>query len=206
MVNMTCSLKRARKRLQRTTHDLDYGKYRDQKRQQRQGARFCEEAGEGKGQERDGKCHNAAQRVERAKRKECLNIPHANARGVANTTPERLGKHKDKVDDDRKTGVVKRRVNALVESNARKRRHGTRAGKLIGKASLTGINRRAGKDANPKRNIDHRTPPWAAAQTQKPPQRCLSPLWWFKSWLFGALHDLVKGNAYGVLRRHPVDL
>ena len=142
--------------------------------------------------------------VQRAK--ERLGVPHANAGSVANTTPEQLGKHKGKADDESKTGMVKRRVNALVEPDACKRRHGTRTGKLVGKPPLTDINRRAGKDANPKRDIDHLTPPWAAAQTQKPPQRCLSPLWWFWWWLFGALHDLVEGNAYGVLRRHPVDL
>ena len=73
---------------------------------------------EGKDQERDGKCHDAAHRVERAKREERLDVPHANAGGVANTTPERLSEHKGKVDDDRKTGVVKRRVNAFVEPNA----------------------------------------------------------------------------------------
>ena len=107
-----------RNRLQSTAHDLNYGKYRHQKREQRQGARFCEEAGEGKGQERDGKCHDAAQRVERAKREERLGVPHANARSAANTTPKRLSEHKGKVDDDRKTGVVKRSGNALVEPNA----------------------------------------------------------------------------------------
>lgn len=79
---------------------------------------FCNEAGEGKDQERDGKCHDAAQRVERAKREERLDVPHADAGGVANTTPERLSKHKGKVDDDRKTGVVKRRINTFVEPNA----------------------------------------------------------------------------------------
>jgi len=173
---MACSLKRARKRLQRTTHDLDYGKYRHHKRQQRQGARFCNETSGGKGQERNRKRDDTTQGIEGAKGKERLGVPHANARGVANTTPERLSKHKGKVDDNRKTSVVKGCVNAPVEPNARKRSHGARAGKLIGKPSLTGINRRAGKDANPKRDIEHRTPPWAAAQTQKPPQRCLSPL------------------------------
>lgn len=52
------------------------------------GSAICEEAGEGKGQERNGKCHDAAHRVERAKREERLGVPHANARDVANTTPE----------------------------------------------------------------------------------------------------------------------
>ena len=61
-------------------------------------------------QERDGKCHDAAQRVERAKREERLDVPHADARGLAEAPPERLSEHKGKVDDDRKTGVVKRRV------------------------------------------------------------------------------------------------
>ena len=42
----------------------------------------------------------------------------ARTRSAANTTPKRLSEHKEKVDDDRKTGVVKRRVNALVEPNA----------------------------------------------------------------------------------------
>ena len=70
------------------------------------------------GQERDGKCHDATHRVERAKREERLGVPHANAGSAANATPKRLGEHKGKVDDDRKTGVVKRRVNAFVEPNA----------------------------------------------------------------------------------------
>lgn len=102
-----------RNRLQCAAHDLDYGKNRHQKREQWQGARFCEEAGEGKDQERDGKCHDAAQRVKRAKREERLDVPHADAGGVAKAPPERLSEHKGKVDDDRKTGVVKRRGNAL---------------------------------------------------------------------------------------------
>ncbi len=144
-----------RNRLQSAAHNLDYGKNRHQKREQWQGTRFCDEAGEGKDQERGGKCHDATQRVERAKREKRLGIPHADAGGLANTTPERLSEHKGKVDDDRKTGVVKRRVNTSVESNACKRRHRTHAGKLIGKPPLTGINHRAGKDTNPKRDIDH---------------------------------------------------
>lgn len=90
-----------------------------------------------------------------AKREKRLGIPHADAGGLANTTPERLSEHKGKVDDDRKTGVVKRRVNTSVEPNACKRRHRTHAGKLIGKPPLKGINHRAGKDTNPKRDIDH---------------------------------------------------
>ena len=69
-------------------------------------------------QESDGKCHDAAHRVERAKREERLGVPHANTRGLAKTTPEGLSQHKGKVDDDRKTSVVKRRVNAFVEPNA----------------------------------------------------------------------------------------
>ena len=76
-----------RNRLQSAAHDLDYGKNRHQKREQWQGARFCEEAGEGQGQECDGKCHDAAYRVERAKREERLGIPHADARDLAKTTP-----------------------------------------------------------------------------------------------------------------------
>ena len=52
---------------------------------------------------------------------------------------------------------VKRRANALVEPNACKRRHGTRAGKRIRKPPLTDINHRTGKDADPKWDIDHRT-------------------------------------------------
>ena len=51
--------------------------------------------------------------------KSALASPHADAGSVANTTPERLSEHKGKVDDDRKTGMVKRSVNALVEQNAR---------------------------------------------------------------------------------------
>mgnify|MGYP000452975956 CR=1 FL=1 len=172
-------LKKGAQTVTATTHNLDYGKYRHQKRQQWQGARFCDETGGGKGQERSRKRDDTTQGIEGTKGKERLGVPHTNAGSVANTTPKRLSKHKGKVGDGSKTGMVKRRVNALVEPNACKRRHRTRAGKLIGKPSLTGINRRAGKDANPKRNIDHLTPPWAAAQTQKPPQRCLSPLWWF---------------------------
>ena len=54
----------------------------------------------------------------RAKREERLDVPHANARSLAKTTPEGLSQHKGKVDDDRKTGMVKRRVNAFVEPNA----------------------------------------------------------------------------------------
>ena len=77
-----------RNRLQSAAHDLDYGKNRHQKREQWQEARFCEEAGEGKDQERDGKCRDAAHRVERAKREERLGVPHADTWGVANTTPE----------------------------------------------------------------------------------------------------------------------
>ena len=34
----------------------------------------------------------------------------------------------------------------------------------------------------------------------------LSPLRWFWWWLFGALHDLVEGDVYGMLGRNPVDL
>ena len=56
--------------------------------------------------------------IERAKREECFGVPHANARGLAKTTPEGLSQNKGKVDDDRKTGMVKRRVNAFVEPNA----------------------------------------------------------------------------------------
>lgn len=107
-----------RNRLQCAAHDLDYGKNRHQKREQWQGARFCDEAGDGKDQERSGKCDDAAHRVERAKRKECLGISHADARGLAKTTSEGLSQHESKVDDDRKTGMVKRRVNAFVEPNA----------------------------------------------------------------------------------------
>lgn len=95
-----------------------------------------QEAGEGQGQECDGKCHDATHRVERAKREERLGIPHADARRVAKAPPERLSEHKGKVDDDRKTGVVKRCVQTEVEPNARQRRHGTCAGKPIGKPSL----------------------------------------------------------------------
>ena len=94
-----------RNQLQCAAHDLDYGKNRHQKRQQRQGSRFCDETGGGKGQERDGKCHDAAHRVERAKREERLGVPHANAGSVANTTPKQLRKHKGKADDDRKTDM-----------------------------------------------------------------------------------------------------
>lgn len=75
---------------------------------------------------------------------------------MAKTTPEGLSQHESKIHDDGKTCVVKRCVNTLVEPNARKSRHGTCAGKLIGKPSLSGINDRAGKDANPKRDIEHR--------------------------------------------------
>lgn len=50
--------------------------------------------------------------------KSALTSPHANARSLAKTTPEGLSQHKGKVDDDRKTGMVKRRVNAFVEPNA----------------------------------------------------------------------------------------
>lgn len=87
--------------------------------------------------------------------KSALASPMPMPGGLANTTPERLSEHKGKVDDDRKTGVVKRRVNTSVEPNACKRRHRTHAGKLIGKPPLKGINHRAGKDTNPKRDIDH---------------------------------------------------
>ena len=31
-------------------------------------------------------------------------------------------------------------------------------------------------------------------------------MWWFWWWLFGALHDLVESDVYGMLRRDPVDL
>ena len=164
-----------RNRLQCAAHDLDYGKNRHQKRQQRQGARFCEEAGEGKGQERDGKCHDAAHRVKRAKREECLGISHADARGLTEAPPKRLSQHKRKVHDDRKTSVVKCRVQARIQPHARKRRHRTRAGKLIGKASLTGINRRAGKDADPKWDIDHRTPPGTALSKAKTTTKVPAP-------------------------------
>ena len=107
-----------RNRLQCAAHDLDYGKNWHQKREQWQRARFCDDAEEGKDQERDGKCHDAAHRIEGAKREECLGVPHAKARGLAKTTPEGLSQHKGKLDDDRKTGMVKRRVNAFVEPNA----------------------------------------------------------------------------------------
>ena len=110
---------------------------------------------EGQGQERAGKCHDATHRVERAKREKCLSISHADARGLAKTTPEGLSQHESKIHDDSKTCVVKRCVNTSVEPNACKRRHRTHAGKLIGKPPLTGINHRAGKDTNPKRDIDH---------------------------------------------------
>ena len=79
---------------------------------------FVKRAGEGQGQECDGKCHDAAQRVERAKREERLDVPHADAGGLTEVPPERLSEHKGKVDDDRKTGVVKRRINTFVEPNA----------------------------------------------------------------------------------------
>ena len=65
-----------------------------------------------------GKCHDATHRVERAKREECFGVPHANPRGLAKAPPERLSKHKGKVDDDRKTGMIKCSVNAPVEPNA----------------------------------------------------------------------------------------
>ena len=136
------------------------------KREQWQGARFCEEAGKGQSQECDGKCHDATHRVERAKREECLGIPHTDARDLAKTTPEGLSQHESKINNDGKTRVVKRCVQTEVEPNTRQRRHGTCAGKPIGKTSLTGINRRAGKDANPKRDIKHRVPPRAASQKQ----------------------------------------
>ena len=70
-----------RNQLQCAAHDLDYGKNRHQKREQWQGVQFCDEAGEGKDQECDGKCHDAAHRVERAKREERLDVPHTNAGG-----------------------------------------------------------------------------------------------------------------------------
>lgn len=120
-----------------------------------QGARFCEEAGEGQDQERDGKCHDAAQRVERAKREKCLSISHADAGGLAETPPKRLGQHKGKVHDNGRTGVVKRRVQAPVQPNACKRRHGACGGKRVGKPPFTDINHRTGKGADPKGNIDH---------------------------------------------------
>lgn len=148
-----------RNRLQCAAHDLDYGKNRHQKREQWQGARFCDEAGEGKDQERGGKCHDATHRVERAKREECLGISHADARDLAKTTPEGLSQNEGKIHDDGKTCVVKRCVQTEVESNARKRRHGARASKLIGKPPLTGINHRTGKDADPKWDVEHRAPP-----------------------------------------------
>lgn len=148
-----------RNRLQSAAHDLDYGKNRHQKREQWQGARFCEEAEKGKDQERGGKCHDATHRVERAKREECLGISHADARGLAKTTPEGLSQHESKLHDDGKACVVKRCVQTKVEPDACKSRHRTRAGKLIGEPSLADINRRAGKDAEPKRDIYHRAPP-----------------------------------------------
>ena len=58
------------------------------------------------------------ERVERAKREERLDVPHANAGGLTEVPPERLSEHKGKVDDDRKTGVVKRRINTFVEPDA----------------------------------------------------------------------------------------
>ncbi len=86
--------------------------------QQWQGARFCDETGGGKGQERSRKRDDATHRVEGTKGKERLGVPHTNAGSVANTTPKRLSKHKGKVGDGSKTGMVKRCVNALVEPNA----------------------------------------------------------------------------------------
>lgn len=71
---------------------------------------FCDEAGEGKDQERGGKCHDATHRVERAKREERLGISHADAGGLAMSPPKRLSQHKRKVHDDRKASVVKCRV------------------------------------------------------------------------------------------------
>ena len=114
-----------RNRLQCAAHDLDYGKNRHQKWEQWQGARFCDEAGEGKDQERGGKCHDATHWVERAKREECLGISHADAGGLTEAPPEGLGQRERKVHDDRKASAVKCRVQARIQPHARKRRHGT---------------------------------------------------------------------------------
>ena len=108
-----------RNRLQSAAHNLDYGKNRHQKREQWQGARFRDEAGEGQGQERASKCHDATHRVERAKREKCLSISHADARGLAKTTPEGLSQHEIKLHDDSKTCVVKRCVQTEIEPNTR---------------------------------------------------------------------------------------
>ena len=108
-----------RNRLQRAAHDLDYGKYRHQKRQQWQGARFCDEAGEGEDQERGGKCHDATHGIEGAKREERLDVSHAYAWGLAKATPERFSQHENQVHDDGKTRVVKCCVQTEVEPNAR---------------------------------------------------------------------------------------
>lgn len=93
--------------------------------------------------------------VERAKREKRLGIPHADAGGLAETPPKRLGQHKGKVHDNGRTGVVKRRVQAPVQPNACKRRHGACGGKRVGKPPFTDINHRTGKGADPKGNIDH---------------------------------------------------
>ena len=58
-------------------------------------------------------------RVERAKREKCLSISHADARGLAKTTPEGLSQHESKIHDDGKTCVVKRCVQTEIEPNTR---------------------------------------------------------------------------------------
>ena len=56
---------------------------------------------------------------ERAKREKCLSISHADARGLAKTTPEGLSQHESKIHDDGKTCVVKRCVQTEIEPNTR---------------------------------------------------------------------------------------
>lgn len=87
--------------------------------------------------------------------KSALASPHADAGGLANTMPEGLSQNESKIHDDGKTCVVKRCVQTEVEPNARKRRHGARGGKRVGKPPFTDINHRTGKGADPKGNIDH---------------------------------------------------
>ena len=68
---------------------------------------------------------------------------------------KRQERAKGKVHDNGRTGVVKRRVQAPVQPNACKRRHGACGGKRVGKPPFTDINHRTGKGADPKGNIDH---------------------------------------------------
>lgn len=89
-----------------------------QKREQWQGARFCEEAGEG--QTRSATANATMPPEGRAcKARRAPWHPHADAGGLANTTPERLSEHESKIHDDSKTCVVKRCVQTEIEPNTR---------------------------------------------------------------------------------------